>query len=78
MLYNHLMLFLKNSVRRFRFERNEMSQAELAKALDLSRQTIVAIEAGNYNPSIFLALKLAAFFGCAMEELFYLEEKHEE
>jgi putative transcriptional regulator len=69
---------VKNSVRRFRFERNEMSQAELAKALEVSRQTIVAIEAGNYNPSVTLALKMASFFGCALEELFYLEEKHEE
>jgi putative transcriptional regulator len=72
------MLVLKNSVRRFRFERNEMSQAELAKALEVSRQTIVAIEAGNYNPSVMLALKMASFFGCALEELFCLEEKHEE
>jgi putative transcriptional regulator len=55
-----------------------MSQAELAKALEVSRQTIVAIEAGNYNPSVTLALKMASFFGCALEELFYLEEKHEE
>lgn len=55
-----------------------MSQAQLAKALEVSRQTIVAIEAGNYNPSVMLALKMASFFGCALEELFSLEEKHEE
>ncbi len=69
---------LKNQVRRFRFDRNELTQAELAKALDVSRQTIVAIEAGNYNPSISLVLRMAAFFGCRVEDLFYLAEEQDE
>ncbi len=72
------MLELKNRVRRLRFERNELTQAELAKALDVSRQTIVAIEAGNYNPSITLVLRMAAYFGCRVEDLFSLGEEEDE
>jgi putative transcriptional regulator len=46
------------------------SQAELAGRLGVSRQTVIAIETGRYDPSLPLAFKLARVFGCAIEELF--------
>ena len=63
-----------NRVRYFRFMRGEMSQAELAAAVGVSRQTIVAVEKGNYNPSVELALRLARALGATVEELFVLVE----
>jgi len=47
------------------------SQAELAGRLDVSRQTVIAIENGKYDPSLPLAFKLAATFGVPLEELFH-------
>ena len=64
---------LTNRVRYFRFLRSEISQAELAEKVDVSRQTIVAVEKGNYNPSVELALRLAHALGATVEELFTLE-----
>ena len=64
-----------NRVRYFRFIRGEMSQAELADRVGVSRQTIVAVEKGNYNPSVELALRLARTLGVTVEELFVLEEE---
>ena len=64
---------LTNRVRYFRFLRSEISQAELAEKVDVSRQTIVAVEKGNYNPSVELALRLAHALGTTVEELFALE-----
>ena len=63
-----------NRVRYFRFIRGEISQAELAGKVDVSRQTIVAVEKGNYNPSVELALRLARALGATVEELFVLVE----
>jgi putative transcriptional regulator len=62
-----------NKVRYFRFVRGELSQADLADAVGVSRQTIVAIEKGNYNPSVELALRLAARLATTVDELFALE-----
>lgn len=47
-----------------------LSQADLAAAVDVSRQTINAIERGRYDPSLELAFKLSAFFDCRIEDLF--------
>jgi len=47
----------------------------MAEALDVSRQTIIAIESGKFNPSVKLALKMATLFQCQIEDLFHLEEK---
>jgi putative transcriptional regulator len=63
-----------NRVRYFRFMRGEVSQADLADRVGVSRQTIVAVEKGNYNPSVELALRLAAALVATVEELFALEE----
>lgn len=64
---------MENRVRYFRFMRGEMSQAALSELVGVSRQTIVAIERGNYNPSVELALRLARVLGTTVEELFTLE-----
>ena len=61
---------LKNKIRRFRFENGEMTQQKLADLVHVTRQTIVALEAFRYNPSLLLAMKLAEVFGVSVEELF--------
>jgi len=54
-------------------DRNGLSQSDLAEAVDVSRQTINAIERDRYNPSLELAFSLAEFFECRIEDLFSLE-----
>lgn len=61
-----------NRVFQFRSKKN-ITQEKLAKAVGVSRQTIVAIEKGNYTPSVFLALKIAKFFKKRVEEIFIYE-----
>lgn len=65
---------LTNSIRRLRFENNEMSQQELAEKAGCTRQTIIAIEQGKYNPSLALAYKIARSFGKKIEEVFLYNE----
>jgi len=65
---------LGNNLRRCRFEKGEISQEALAKAVGVTRQTIISIEKGKYVPSTLLALKLAKFFNKPFEEIFYLIE----
>ncbi|MEK7538963.1 MAG: helix-turn-helix transcriptional regulator [Patescibacteria group bacterium] len=48
----------------------KVTQEDLAEAVSVSRQTIIAIEKGNYTPSVALALKLAEFFGTSVEKIF--------
>ncbi len=60
---------MKNEIRTLRGER-ELSQAELAEAMGVSRQTINAIETERYTPSLPLAMALARFFDCKVEEVF--------
>lgn len=64
---------LKNRLRVLRAEK-DISQEILAKAVGVSRQTVVAIEGDDYSPSVTLALRIAAYFGKKMEEVFYLEK----
>jgi len=61
---------VKNCLRDLRKARG-LSQAELADLIEVSRQTINAVEADKYDPSIPMAYKLAAFFGVPVEELFF-------
>ena len=61
---------IKNSVRRCRFDADEMTQQQLADRLGVSRQTIVSIESGKYQPSLELAFKLAQTFGKRVDEIF--------
>ncbi len=65
---------MENRVRQMRSERG-MTQEELAERVGVSRQTIISIESGRYNPSIMLAYKLASSFGLHIEELFLCAEQ---
>ncbi len=67
--------YIMNRVIELRKEKN-ITQEDLAKAVGVSRQTIIAIEKGNYIPSLMLGLKIARFFRKPMEEVFkYKYEK---
>jgi putative transcriptional regulator len=65
---------LRNKIRRLRFDQGEMTQADLAQRVGVTRQTIIALEAGKYSPSLTLAFKLARTFGVTIEELFQYPE----
>ncbi len=64
---------MENRVAELRRER-DLTQEELADALEVSRQSISSIENGRYNPSLELAFRIAGFFGLAIEEIFIFEE----
>lgn len=64
---------LQNNIRKLRFEKDDMTQESLAEAVGVTRQTIIAIEKGNYVPSLLLALTIARFFNKNVEEIFYVE-----
>jgi putative transcriptional regulator len=61
---------ISNQVRRFRFERGEMTQAELAQLIGVTRQTIIAIEQGRYSPSLEMAFQIARVFGVPLDDVF--------
>ena len=63
--------YVRNNVQELR-TRAGITQEELAEAVGVSRQTIIAIEKGNYTPSVFLALKLARYFKTPVEKIFEL------
>lgn len=63
-------LTITNNIRRLRFFANEMTQQELAEKVEASRQTIVAIEAGKYSPSLELAFRIADAFQVPIGEVF--------
>ncbi|NVK04626.1 MAG: helix-turn-helix transcriptional regulator [Flavobacteriia bacterium] len=65
---------VKNEIRMLRFMNDEMTQQALAEAVGVSRQTIVAIEKGNYSPSLELAFKLARVFGKQLDEVFSYDD----
>lgn len=66
-------LEIHNQIRRLRFENGEMSQQQLADLCGVTRQTILAVEAGKYTPSLELAFRIALAFGVPLESVFYLE-----
>ena len=59
-----------NDIRRLRFERDEMTQAELAQLIGLTRQTVIAIEQGKYSPSLEVAFQIAQVFDVPLERVF--------
>jgi putative transcriptional regulator len=59
-----------NKIRRFRFDNNEMTQEALADLVGVTRQTIIALEANKYVPSLSLAFKLAKAFKMKIEDVF--------
>ncbi|MBM7785193.1 helix-turn-helix transcriptional regulator [Tenggerimyces flavus] len=64
---------MRNDVKALRLAK-DLSQGDLATVLDVSRQTVNAIETGRYSPSLPLAIKLARFFGTSVEEVFHVDE----
>jgi len=70
---------VRNRVRHHRRQLHDMTQQELADRVGVTRQTILSIERGRYNPSVGLALRLADTFGVPVEALFEIdqEESHE-
>ncbi|AMA63708.1 helix-turn-helix transcriptional regulator [Kurthia gibsonii] len=66
---------MKNHVRDLRMQ-YDLSQDALAEKVGVSRQTIISLEKGKYNPSIILAFKLARVFRCQIEDLFIYEEEN--
>lgn len=62
---------IKNTIKQLRQNKN-LTQEDLAAALSVSRQTIIAIEKGNYTPSLLLAMQIAKFFKLSIEEIFSL------
>jgi len=67
---------VRNRIRELRQQRAEMTQADLARACDVTRQTIIALEAEKYSPSLELAFKLAHALERKLEEVFRYEEKN--
>lgn len=61
---------IANQIRRLRFEHDEMTQAELAERIGMTRQTVAAIEAGKYSPSLEAAFRIAEVFGVALDQVF--------
>ncbi len=65
---------IRNHLKRHRLLAGEMTQQDLADRAGVTRQTILSIEKGRYNPTIGLALRLAVIFGIPVEEIFMLDE----
>jgi len=65
---------LTNRIRRLRFDNGEMTQQELAERAGVTRQTIIALEAGRYAPSLLLAFRLARAFDVRVDEIFQYQD----
>ncbi len=61
---------IRNNIRMLRFHRGEMTQQQLADQVELTRQTIIAIEQGRYSPSLEAAFRIARVFGVPLEQVF--------
>ena len=66
---------IENSVRKLRFNNNEMTQQELANWVGVTRQTVVAIEKYKYTPSLELAFKISIVFNKDIQEVFYIGQQ---
>jgi putative transcriptional regulator len=66
-----------NAIRALRFANDEMTQAELADKVGVTRQTIIAIEQGRYSPSLEMAFRIARAFGVPLDEVFRYPESEE-
>ena len=64
---------IRNRIRELRFHSGEMTQAQLAERIGMTRQTIVAIEQNKYSPSLEAAFRIAAVFGVEIGEVFQWE-----
>ena len=61
---------ITNEIRTLRFHAGEMTQAELARKVGVTRQTVIAIEQGRYSPSLEVAFRIARVFGVGLEDVF--------
>ena len=61
---------IANQMRRLRFEHGEMTQSQLAEKIGMTRQTVAAIEAGKYSPSLEAAFRIAHVFGVKLDDVF--------
>ena len=68
---------ITNNIRKLRFFANEMTQQQLAEKAGVSRQTIMAVEAGKYSPSLELAFRIADAFGVTIGEVFGYQREGE-
>lgn len=66
---------LTNCIRRLRFDHGEMTQEELGRRAGVTRQTILAVEAGKYAPSLLLAFRIARAFDAGVEDVFQYQEE---
>jgi putative transcriptional regulator len=64
-----------NSLRALRFTHGQMTQADLATKIGVTRQTVIAIEQGRYSPSLELAFQIARVFGVPLEDVFHYPEE---
>lgn len=67
-----------NHIRKLRFDHDEMTQQQLADLVGVTRQTIVAIEKGNYSPSLELAFRIAVAFSTPLEAVFFIDTSAED
>ncbi|CAN5432349.1 helix-turn-helix transcriptional regulator [soil metagenome] len=67
-----------NSIRTLRFSHGEMTQADLAESIGVTRQTVIAIEQGKYSPSLELAFQIARVFGVPLDDVFQYPEESSE
>jgi len=66
---------IQNKIKELR-EQNHFTQQDLAEKVTVSRQTIISLESGRYNPSIFLAYKIAGVFNLTIEDVFLFDEEN--
>lgn len=67
-----------NRIRSLRFAHDEMTQAELAERIGVTRQTVIAIEQGRYSPSLEMAFRIARVFGVRLDDVFQYPDTPEE
>ena len=65
-----------NTIRTLRFANGEMTQAELARSIGVTRQTVIAIEQGRYSPSLEVAFQIARVFGVPLDDVFGYPDAH--
>lgn len=66
-----------NSIRALRFAHGEMTQADLAERLGVTRQTVIAIEQGRYSPSLEMAFQIAQAFGVPLDDVFQYPDQND-
>jgi putative transcriptional regulator len=67
-----------NSIRSLRFANGEMTQADLADRVGVTRQTIIAIEQGKYSPTLEMAFRIARAFGVGLDDIFHYPDAEEQ